>query len=75
MSRLEDIRERLTQAGSGRFDWDLEDLAGHYADDVEILLNIAESALAYRAVAQIPDGVQAAEQVLFAALDELEQST
>jgi hypothetical protein len=72
MTRLDRIQERLVLArriyGSGRV------LASWYVDDVAVLLDVATAALTYRDATRIPDGVQRAEQVLFSALNRLEQS-
>lgn len=72
MSKLDDIRERLTEVRSGSFGWDLEDMACEYDRDVALLLQLADAALAYRVACAVPDGVAVAEQALFEALDRLE---
>lgn len=45
-----------------------------YADDVALLLQIADAALAYEEATQIPDGVRQAERDLFSTLAPLKEA-
>lgn len=71
MNRLDHIRKNFDQAQRG-LSPDLDGLLEWYVDDVTLLLQVADAALIYRTATQVPDGVQAAEQKMFEALDRLE---
>lgn len=74
MSKLNDIRARLAHFNTGKYTGSLYDLLDDYIDDVSLLLQLVDAALAYRAAVQVPDGVQAAEQKMFEVLERLEKS-
>lgn len=73
MTRLDAIRTHLNLVQRDANARPVPLVERWYADDVALLLELADAALAYRAATQVPDGVAAAEQMMFEALERLER--